>query len=133
MIENFQNKLNISIPLSGNNNSTNGILREIELDYTCKVDMPENYGLDKTNTCLVEVTKWGVTSLSNDVCKENFCSKLMRFMNNVLGNFKVDELTINSLVKRDVINDGKRIVLCEDVVHDVKKSKKVQKNKGKTK
>lgn len=133
MIENFQNKLNISIPLSGNNNSANGILREIELDYTCKVDMPENYGLDKANTCLVEVTKWGVTSLSNDVCKENFCSKLMRFMNNVLGNFKVDELTINSLVKRDVINDGKRIVLCEDVVHDVKKSKKVQKNQGKTK
>lgn len=133
MIENFQNKLNISIPLSGNNNSANGILREIELDYTCKVDMPENYGLDKANTCLVEVTKWGVTSLSNDVCKENFCSKLMRFMNNVLGNFKVDELTINSLVKRDVINDGKRIVLCEDVVHDVKKSKKVQKNEEKTK
>lgn len=133
MIENFQNKLNISIPLSGNNNSANGILREIELDYTCKVDMPENYGLDKANTCLVEVTKWGVTSLSNDVCKENFCSKLMRFMNNVLGNFKVDELTINSLVKRDVINDGKRIVLCEDVVHDVKKTKKVQKNEEKTK
>lgn len=133
MIENFQNKLNISIPLSGNNNSANGILREIELDYTCKVDMPENYGLDKANTCLVEVTKWGVTSLSNDVCKENFCSKLMRFMNNVLGNFKVDELTINSLVKRDIINDGKRIVLCEEIVHDVKKSKKVQKNEGKIK
>ena len=52
VIENFQNKLNISIPLSGNNNSTNGILREIELDYTCKVDMPENYGLDKTNISL---------------------------------------------------------------------------------
>ena len=133
MIENFQNKLNISIPLSGNNNSANGILREIELDYTCKVDMPENYGLDKANTCLVEVTKWGVTSLSNDVCKENFCSKLMRFMNNVLGNFKIDELTINSLVKRDIINDGKRIVLCEEIVHDVKKSKKVQKNEGKIK